>query len=53
MQIKDRKSNTYGTILWIAFFILLGLVLFWAMNKAGVFSNQTFTALKEKFSPFS
>lgn len=52
MNIKGRKSNAWQTILWIAFFTVLGLILFWAMNKAGVFSNQTFTAIKEKFNPF-
>ena len=52
MNIKGRKSNTWQTIFWIAFFTVLGLILFLAMNKAGLFQNQTFAALKEKFYPF-
>ncbi len=52
MHINHKKSNTYQTVLWIAFFVLLGLVLLFVMNKAGVFSNQTFAAIKEKIFPF-
>ena len=51
MQIKDKKASI-NTIMWIAFIILLGLALLWAINKAGIFSNQTFAALIQKINPF-
>ena len=52
MYIKNKKAGTFQTIMWVAFYVALAVVVFLAMNKAGVFTNQTFTAIKEKFFPF-
>ena len=52
MQLKGKKSNTWQTVLGIAAAILLAMIIFWAMKKAGVFSNETFASIKEEFSPF-
>jgi len=52
MHIKNKKAGAFQTVLWMAFFVLLALVLLWVMNKAGLFQNQTFAAIKEKFFPF-
>lgn len=51
MNIKNKNAKI-DIVLWIAFYVLLALVILWAMNKAGVFSNQTFTAIKQKIYPF-
>ena len=52
MQLKGKKSNTWQTVLGIAAAFFLALIILFAMKKAGVFSNETFTVLKEKFNPF-
>jgi len=51
MRAKNRKASI-NTVLWIAFYVLLGLVLLWILNKAGVFQSQTFAKLKETIFPF-
>ncbi|MBI2658671.1 hypothetical protein HYX05_01030 [Candidatus Woesearchaeota archaeon] len=47
-----NKNARIGVALWIAFYILLALAVFLTMKKAGVFSNETFTAIKQKIFPF-
>ena len=51
MSTKNKNAKI-GVVMWIAYYVLLALVILWAMNKAGVFSNQTFTAIKQKIFPF-
>ena len=50
--MKNKKSSTWQIVLGIAAAVLLAVIILWAMKKAGVFSNETFAAIKEKFFPF-
>lgn len=52
MLSKNRKSVQFATILWIVFFLALGLLLFFAVGKGGSFLNQTWMALKQKIFPY-
>lgn len=49
---KNKKGANIGVIMWIAFFVVLLLVIVWGMHKAGYLSGQTLTALKNKINPF-
>jgi len=50
--MKNNKAKI-GMIVWVLFYLLLGLVLLWGLNKAGVFSGSVMTSIKEKLFPFS
>ena len=47
-----KKAGTWQTVLGIAAAVLLAVILLYAMKKAGVFSNDTFASIKDKFLPF-
>ena len=51
MNIK-KKGADVNIAFWIVFFVLLGLVLLAILNRGGVFSSQTYEALKQKIFPF-
>ena len=48
-----NKKSKIGIVVWIAFYILLGLVILYALNKAGFFSGKVMASIKEKLFPFS
>ena len=51
MSTKNKNAKI-GVVMWIAFYAFLALVVLLTMKKAGVFSNETFTAIKQKIFPF-
>ena len=51
MNIKNKKSDI-KTVLWIAFYVVLALVLLGILYKSSYLSKEAFKALMGKIFPF-
>jgi|TARA_Y100000310_G_scaffold88842_1_gene85909 hypothetical protein len=51
INIKDKRGKI-GVALWMAFFVVLTIILIVILKRAGYFSNQAFLAAKEALFPF-
>lgn len=51
-MFRHNKRAKIGTVLMIIFYLLLALVLIYALNKAGLFTKLSWTNLKQKIFPF-
>ena len=50
--MKNKRAEI-SMIVWVLFYLLLGLALLWGLNKAGVFSGSVMTSIKDKLFPFA